>query len=383
MVLLTGNLLIDIFSVCLAVLVVIYYYIKWSFNYWQRRGVFVPFQPTFPLGNLKSLFNKKEGILDIVVATYDASKSIKARYGGIYFLPSPYLVVVDPEILRLIMAKDFHIFHERGDYFNEEKNPLSGHLFNIYGTRWKHMRAKLTPTFTSGKMKMMFHTLIECGGALLESVERHSDNPIDIKEVLGNFTTDIIGSCAFGLECSSFADEESDFRKHGKKFFNQSFFVVLFGNAFPKLAKKLGLEGMEKDSIEFFMKVVRNNIDYREKNNYRRNDFFQLLMDIKQQSEEKGSEKRFTVEEFAAQVFVFFLAGFETSSTTMTFALYELAKHQDIQKRVRKEINDVLSHHDGKLTYDAIQDMKYLRCVVDGKLIILDKWTSLYFYRSP
>jgi len=68
----------------------------------------------------------------------------------------------------------------------------------------------------------------------------------------------------------------------------------------------------------------------------------------------------------AAQAFVFFLAGFETSSTTMTFCLYELSLHQDIQDRLREEIDDVLQKHGGKITYEGIQEMEYLDKVVSG-----------------
>jgi hypothetical protein len=69
----------------------------------------------------------------------------------------------------------------------------------------------------------------------------------------------------------------------------------------------------------------------------------------------------------AAQAFVFFAAGYETSSTTMTFCLYELSLHQDIQNRLREEIDVVLLKHDGKLTYEGIQEMEYLDKVVSGK----------------
>jgi len=62
----------------------------------------------------------------------------------------------------------------------------------------------------------------------------------------------------------------------------------------------------------------------------------------------------------AAQAFVFYLGGFETSSTTMTFCLYELSLHQDIQDRLRQEIDVVLQKLDGKLTYEGILEMEYL-----------------------
>jgi cytochrome P450 len=75
----------------------------------------------------------------------------------------------------------------------------------------------------------------------------------------------------------------------------------------------------------------------------------------------------FSMNSLAAQAFVFFIAGFETSSTTMTFCIYELSLHQDIQERVREEIDVVLKKHDGKITYEAIQEMEYLDKVVSGK----------------
>jgi cytochrome P450 family 6 len=78
----------------------------------------------------------------------------------------------------------------------------------------------------------------------------------------------------------------------------------------------------------------------------------------------------------AAQAFVFFTAGFETSSTTMTFCLYELSLHQDIQDRLRQEIDVVLQKHDSKITYEGIQEMKYLDKVISGKAHLL----SIFMY---
>jgi cytochrome P450 len=68
-----------------------------------------------------------------------------------------------------------------------------------------------------------------------------------------------------------------------------------------------------------------------------------------------------------AQALTFLIAGYETSGSTLSFAMYELALHPEIQLSLRTEILQVLSKHDGKLTYDVIQDMSYLDRVVSGE----------------
>lgn len=67
------------------------------------------------------------------------------------------------------------------------------------------------------------------------------------------------------------------------------------------------------------------------------------------------------------EVFVFFLAGFETSSTTLSFCLHEMAVNQDIQSRVCKEINETINKYGLPFTYEAISSMDYLDQCLKGK----------------
>lgn len=66
------------------------------------------------------------------------------------------------------------------------------------------------------------------------------------------------------------------------------------------------------------------------------------------------------------KAFVFFLAGYETSSTVMSFAMHELALNKDIQRKVNEEIQNVLDKYQGEFTYEAMMDMHYITQIVNG-----------------
>jgi len=80
---------------------------------------------------------------------------------GFYFLHKPAAFIVDTQLAKNILIKDFSNFADRGQFHNGRDDPLTQHLFNLDGKKWKDMRQRLTPTFTSGKMKFMFPTVIK------------------------------------------------------------------------------------------------------------------------------------------------------------------------------------------------------------------------------
>jgi cytochrome P450 family 6 len=367
---LLGNLV----SVLVALVVVTIAFWKWKYQYWKRRNV--PYlEPGIPFGNMEDVIRGKKFVGITLKGLYKEMRSRGWKHGGIYTFTKPSYVPLDLDYVRNIMTKDFKTFMDRDIYVNE-KDPLQAHLLNLSGTRWRNMRAKLTPTFTSGKMKAMFQVMAESQKGLQKKMDEEykRNQAINIKEILACFTTNIIGSCAFGLDCQALEDEDSAFRVFGRKIFTVSklqTFKRLFAVTFPQLAKLLHLSLTRKEQSNFITNMVQDTIEYREKNNYTRNDFMQLLINLKNnksQDFEGHDGKPLSLDEVASQALVFFVAGFETSSTLMTFALYELARHEDIQEKLRREINSVLEQHNGQMTYDSIQDMKYLSQVIDETL---------------
>ncbi len=138
--------------IVLSVLATIYYFIKRRYSFWQRLGI-PSVKPSFPFGNLKDV-GKKFHSCEMLMKFYDENKH-RGPFVGLYFFLSPVVLLTDLNLIKNVMAKDFSVFHERHFYHNEKHDPLSAHLFAIDGSKWKMLRSKLTPTFTSGKCYKM------------------------------------------------------------------------------------------------------------------------------------------------------------------------------------------------------------------------------------
>lgn len=146
----------------------------------------------------------------------------------------------------------------------------------------------------------------------------------------------------------------------------------------PKLSKYFKIKSVDDEVERFILDVVRETLEYREKNNVTRKDMMQLLLQLRNTGTVSVDErwdvdttsklKNLSLEEVAAQAHVFFIAGFETSSTTMSFCLYELAKNPLIQRKVQEEVDSVMERYGGKLTYEGIMEMRYLECCIDETL---------------
>ncbi|XP_061396407.1 probable cytochrome P450 6a14 [Musca vetustissima] len=359
-----------LFGICLVV-----GYLLNHHTYWERQGV--PHETPLPfLGNFKGIGSKYH-VRDINQRLYRRFKG-RAPFVGLYMFVRRAALITDLNLIKNIMVKDFSNFADRGGISNVEDDPLTGHLAALEGEQWRAMRTKLTPVFTSARIKYMFPTVLKVGEnfneTLAEILKEKRDGILEVRDLCARFTTDVIANCAFGVECNSLKDPNSEFRRKGVEIFSRPRngpLLHLFALTNSKLANKFHLKLLHDDITEFFMGLVRQTVEYRVRNNIKCNDFMDLLIEMKAKDEELAKASKgidlshgLTLEQMAAQAFVFFFAGFENSSVSMTFALYELARNQEIQDKLRKEIADSLRDNKGELSYETIHNMTYLDHVV-------------------
>lgn len=72
-----------------------------------------------------------------------------------------------------------------------------------------------------------------------------------------------------------------------------------------------------------------------------------------------------TKDELAGQVFVFLLAGFETSATLLVFCVHELVLNPNVQDKLYQEVKE-FQEENGVLTHENMSKLKYLECVLNG-----------------
>ncbi|XP_066249034.1 probable cytochrome P450 6a23 [Euwallacea similis] len=343
------------------------FYSKWHYSYWKRKGV-AQLNPKFFYGDLKGVFTKTTDIGNSFKDIYSKFKDRHLAFGGIFWGFQPVFVPVDLNLIKQIMVKDFNYFQDRGAYVHE-KDPLTVNLFRMEGEAWKNLRQKLSPTFTSSRMKFMFDTVYDKAELLRKAMQsrlRNGESTLNVSVMSGRFTIDVIGSCAFGIECDSLNDPQCLFLMECKKVHKPMVLKQFIEHNFPK--KLLGYTGYKSfpQAEKFFRGVVHDTMEYRQKHDIYRKDFMHFLLELRNTSNSIKSKDQTTLtdDEILAQCFAFLIAGFDTSSVTMTCALYELARKQDIQNQMREEIRQVLTKYGGKMTYEGLNELELTEKVI-------------------
>ncbi|XP_036327231.1 probable cytochrome P450 6d5 isoform X2 [Rhagoletis pomonella] len=357
-------------------------YIKWTYTYWQRKG-FPYYAPKIPFAVLDGV-RKRE--VSLGMAVYDVYRTTKDKVVGIYLMTRPALLVRDAQLARDILAKDFESFHDRGIHVDDEKDPQSrGGIFFLKGQDWKNLRGKLAASFTSGKLKGMFGIVENVADKMVnylnEQLAESDVKEFEMKHVMGTYAIDVIASLFFGLEINSFLEPNNEILNVSRKVNEPTFGSVVRGTCqflYPSLEKLFIRMGWREEAPNMMRQIVKRTIKMREEQNISRKDMLQLLMQLRNKGEISADDndwsanagndasKPMSIETIASNLFLFYVAGFETTASGISFTAFELAQQPAALEKVQRDVKQALEKHGNKFTYEAIQDMKYLElCLME------------------
>lgn len=359
--------------------------VKRKHKYWKNKNV--------PHLEPKSIFGDYKDYILLKKYSGEVSQEIcrafpNSPYVGTFYGTEPALLVKDPEILKLVLTKDFYYFSNREVSKYTHNEIFTQNLFFTYGDRWKVIRQNMTPIFTSAKMKNMFYLIENCCHSLeqLLDYEMSVSDVIEARALTARFTVESIGACAFGFDMNSMekGSKENPFVVMGRKLLDTSTAqgIKIIGRAiWPAIFYGLGFKTFPTEVDRFFDAFLTKIFKGRDYKPTSRNDFIDCIMNLKLngyitgdsiKNAKSGGNEKVTLEVdndlLVSMCVVFFAAGFETSSTTMSYALYELAKNKDALRRAQEEIDNYLEVRGNKLSYDCVTALPFTEACVDETL---------------
>ncbi|MDL1393171.1 cytochrome P450 [Yersinia pestis] len=348
-------------------LVLLYLYGTYSHGYFKKLGIPGP----RPLPFFGTILNYRQGF-------FSFDKECFEKYGkiwGIYDGRRPVLVITEPDIIKTVLIKEcYSTFTNRRDFgpvgFMRKAITVSE------DEEWKRIRTLLSPTFTSGKLKEMFPIISQYGNVLVKNMRQESKKGkfINLKEIFGAYSMDVITATSFGVNIDSLNNPQDPFVEKVKKLLKFDFFdpLLLSITLFPFLTpifEAMSISMFPKDVTEFLKKAVNRMKESRlQEKEQHRVDFLQLMINS-QNSKDVESHKALSDLELVAQSIIFIFAGYETTSSALSFILYELATNPDVQTKLQQEIDAALPNK-APVTYDILVQMEYLDMVVNESLRI-------------
>lgn len=234
--------------------------------------------------------------INIAVALQQIHDTTREPFIGVYALNKPYLVINDPALLKAVLVKDFNFFCDHIVTANERDDPVGSKiLYMLKNPIWKILRHKVTPALATGKIRDMFPHMIEVGQHLELFIRKSCENPLETHDLCGRYATDIISSCAFGIGADSLLHKDAEFHKMAARIFNwddlRITLSMICNFVAPNLLKVFKLGFIEPVAGRFFRKSFWEAMSKREQSNGVRNDFLDLLVQLKNANLEAGDVK--------------------------------------------------------------------------------------------
>ncbi|CAL8106832.1 unnamed protein product [Orchesella dallaii] len=342
-------------------------YARWHYGSLEKvQGLVGVVKPYWVGGSDIFLHNK-------VIHVADA-ENVK-KYGkvfGYYEGRTPHIFIADPEMIRLIFIKDFDHFHNKRAL--DFGHPLVGDMMDMLPyDRWKIVRSFISPSLTTGKIRNMSTAMTEAITEWMNTLKEQLHNkqePFHPRKMYRALTTDIIARCAFGMKINTLHDPDHIFNQKLNQIAMENMdinFMFTVAHVFPFIFKMI--EIFPLSSLDYFGDILRNVMKVRKESKITVNDFLDTLNEMVDKcSNEEYKQHKITEVTVMCQAMVFFLAGFETTTTTLSSLTYNFAKNPKVQEKAVEELDSYLKRHEGKIEHETIGELTYLAACMQESL---------------
>ncbi|MDL0095944.1 cytochrome P450 [Campylobacter vicugnae] len=313
-----------------------------------------PFHPkphNSKAGLITTFLLKRRSWLDGLYA-----KSYKMRAGRVKMPGFDLFVVNDPKEVRKIMIDNVKEF-PKSDMLHELLKPLLGvSIFTTNGEVWKKQRELLRPSFEMTRISKVFDLMSSAAADMMDRFRKYPDGSIvEVDEHMTFVTADVIFRTIMSSKLDEIKGKEIlyafvTFQEETARTAIRKFFCV------PQWLSNILGENKRMKAGAVIRKSLSDIIKPRYEN-YESDTYCDILSSLLH-TVDANSGERFSFEEILDQVSMLFLAGHETTASSLTWTLYCLSLDQDAQQKAYNEIINI--NKDGKFSISDIKEMKYL-----------------------
>ncbi|EAL9636376.1 TPA: cytochrome P450 [Campylobacter jejuni] len=283
-------------------------------------------------------------------------RSYKMQTGYVKMPNFDLYVINDTKEVKRMMVDEVREF-PKSAFLHELLSPLLGEsIFTTNGEVWKKQRELLRPSFEMTRINKVFNLMSEAVADMMDRFSKYPNHAvIEVDEAMTFITADVI----FRTIMSSKLDEEK-----GKKILNA--FVTFQEQSvhtamrrmfrFPKWLSYVLGDCKRAKAGDVIRQVLSDIIKprYDMGDNAEFEDILGSLLLVV----DADTNKRFSFEEILDQVAMLFLAGHETTASSLTWTLYLLSLYPKEQEKAYEEITQVLQG--GVIEISHLRQFKYL-----------------------
>mmetsp|Transcript_28518 Transcript_28518/g.73237 ORF Transcript_28518/g.73237 Transcript_28518/m.73237 type:complete len:527 (+) Transcript_28518:1112-2692(+) len=357
---------------------------------WRFRHLPGP-KPAWLLGNLKDV--SKNGIQLQRKLWHDEFGPIFVWWIGTV----PGISIADPEAARkfLLKANDKKMTLKQVE--EDQTRRVNQHMLIFLGAEEaRKIRSMWQPMFHSSNLSGFVPTMKEGAARLMARLHRaqREGKEVDMKRLLGDMTMDVVGSTAFGVDLATQKDDSTEgsgvdittsFSAAVQKVFNGglspsavmknplNMLSTLFHFTFPlanqlgKVLRMLDMMPVETKELDTAHRILHNkslelsrsavaDVSSGQKEAQGAGSFLQHLA---------MSDKGLDNYQMASQAFVFMLAGYETTANALAFAMYNLARYEEVYDKAAAEVD---AYGDKPLEYADLSAFPYLDALIKETL---------------
>ncbi|KAL7646996.1 UNVERIFIED_CONTAM: hypothetical protein RMT77_002253 [Armadillidium vulgare] len=306
----------------------------------------------------------------------------------IWIMHEPFVIIYGASGVEALLNNSKNL--TKGKIYTLLHSWLGQGLLTSTGSKWHARRKVLTPAFHFKILEDFIEVFNQQSQKLVNKLQKHSDGkPFNIFPYITLATLDIILESAMGRSINAQDDPESDYCKAIYEMGE----IVLERNARPWLYSpfifnmtKMGRR--EKEALNILHSFTLNTIKERRK------EYKRLKSQVKDKKEDEiaGKKKRqafldllieyeeghsLSENDIREEVDTFMFEGHDTTSSGITFAIYLLGQHPDIQDTVYEELESIFGESDRLVTSEDIRQMNYLECCIKESLRLLP---PVYFF---